>query len=44
MMGIETDIIVYIQYCEVYGRAYYIMEIKEYHLGHPGEDQGKCVK
>ena len=39
-------------FSEVYGRAYYIiyiiiyiiMEVKEYFLGHPMEDQGNCVK
>ena len=33
-----------IAFSEVYGRAYYIMEVKEYYLGHPVEDQGNCVK
>ena len=43
-MGTETDIISYIQYSEVYGSAYYIMEVKECHLGQPGEDRGNWVR
>ena len=33
-----------IAFSEVYGRAYYIMEIKEYCLDHPVQDQANCVK